>query len=415
VIDWTANTNKGTDRGYTGHEQLDDIGMVHMNGRLFDSRLGRFLQGDPLVQDPANLQNYNRYGYCFNNPMGCTDPSGFGFTDSLKWLDPAGYAAHKQMTRSTIGRVYIQIEIYVGSGFCGPWFAVCYGAGQAVNASISGYSDSQALKVGLISGATAQLNSYIGSNYSGVANVAAHAVVGCASAEAGGGSCRDGAVGAAIGSAYDQSGLTYTGQYAEVVNFVISSSVGGVASLASGGGFSDGARQAAYSYLFNCLAHECFAQGRDAESTFVDYLKSSGKRDEAGLDFNKWSDGENNFLGRPDIFSSGLAMVWDVKPDSIYGWGSGVEQIARYTSVSGYGAGTAGPLFGNQASITLRGSMNRYEYRFGGNGLVIYRALDASPMERVMHQYFMMHSTAKRDGPAPTSAPMPMPAPFVIP
>ncbi len=28
-------------RGYTGHEMLDDVGLVHMNGRLYDSALGR--------------------------------------------------------------------------------------------------------------------------------------------------------------------------------------------------------------------------------------------------------------------------------------------------------------------------------------------------------------------------------------
>ena len=138
-------------------------------------------------------------------------------------------------------------------------------------------------------------------------------------------------------------------------------------------------------YLFNCIAHECLAQGRDAERTFVGYLNSSGATDAAGLGFNRWSDGSGNyFMGRPDIFSPSLNMVWDVKPDSIYGWGSGAEQIGRYTSASGYDAGTAAPLFGGQSSIVLQGSMNRYEFSFGGNGLVIYRALDLSPMERCL-------------------------------
>ncbi|MDT9002474.1 RHS repeat-associated core domain-containing protein, partial [Paucibacter sp. APW11] len=70
VADWSSTLNAGTDRGFTGHEHLDDLGIVHMNGRLFDPRLGVFLQADPMLQDPFNLQNYNRYGYCYNNPMG---------------------------------------------------------------------------------------------------------------------------------------------------------------------------------------------------------------------------------------------------------------------------------------------------------------------------------------------------------
>lgn len=63
-----GSASSGTDRGYTGHEQLDDVGLIHMNGRMFDPRLGLFMQGDPFVQDPGNLQNFNRYGYCYNNP-----------------------------------------------------------------------------------------------------------------------------------------------------------------------------------------------------------------------------------------------------------------------------------------------------------------------------------------------------------
>ncbi|MBC3930030.1 HNH endonuclease, partial [Undibacterium sp. CY21W] len=39
--------------------------------------LGKFLSGDPLVQDPVNGQNYNRYSYVLNNPTNLTDPTGF--------------------------------------------------------------------------------------------------------------------------------------------------------------------------------------------------------------------------------------------------------------------------------------------------------------------------------------------------
>lgn len=47
-----------------------------MNGRLYDAKLHRFLQPDNYVQDPSNTQNYNRYGYCWNNSLKFTDPSG---------------------------------------------------------------------------------------------------------------------------------------------------------------------------------------------------------------------------------------------------------------------------------------------------------------------------------------------------
>ncbi len=65
------------DRGYTGHEHMAGFGLINMNGRLYDPYLQRFLSPDNYVQDPENTQNYNRYSYCLNNPLGYTDPTGF--------------------------------------------------------------------------------------------------------------------------------------------------------------------------------------------------------------------------------------------------------------------------------------------------------------------------------------------------
>ena len=79
VQDGAGNTLAGLtvlDRGYTGHEHLQSVGIIHMNGRLYDPKLHRFLQPDNYVQDPFNTQNYNRYGYCWNNPLKYTDPNG---------------------------------------------------------------------------------------------------------------------------------------------------------------------------------------------------------------------------------------------------------------------------------------------------------------------------------------------------
>ena len=44
------------DRGYTGHEHLQGVKLVHMNGRLYDPVLRRFLMPDNFVQDPFNTQ-----------------------------------------------------------------------------------------------------------------------------------------------------------------------------------------------------------------------------------------------------------------------------------------------------------------------------------------------------------------------
>ena len=31
------------------------MGVIHMNGRIYDPMLGRFMQGDPAIQDPEAL------------------------------------------------------------------------------------------------------------------------------------------------------------------------------------------------------------------------------------------------------------------------------------------------------------------------------------------------------------------------
>lgn len=75
-------------KGYTGHEMLDKLNLVHMNGRVFDPLTARFLSADPFVQAPDNGQSYNRYSYVLNNPTNLTDPSGFQWGD-LRTTSPA--------------------------------------------------------------------------------------------------------------------------------------------------------------------------------------------------------------------------------------------------------------------------------------------------------------------------------------
>lgn len=66
----------GLRRGYTGHEMLNEFGIINMNGRLYDPVLGRFFSPDPFVQCPDMAESFNRYSYCFNNPLKYNDPTG---------------------------------------------------------------------------------------------------------------------------------------------------------------------------------------------------------------------------------------------------------------------------------------------------------------------------------------------------
>ncbi len=70
-------TAEYTSRGYTGHEHMDETCLINMNGRVYDPLVGLFLSPDPVLQEPMNPLNYNRYNYVLNNPLKYTDPSGY--------------------------------------------------------------------------------------------------------------------------------------------------------------------------------------------------------------------------------------------------------------------------------------------------------------------------------------------------
>jgi RHS repeat-associated protein len=64
-------------RGFTDHEHLNEQQLIHMNGRVYDYNLGRFMSVDPLIQAPTSTQSVNPYSYIMNNPLAGTDPTGY--------------------------------------------------------------------------------------------------------------------------------------------------------------------------------------------------------------------------------------------------------------------------------------------------------------------------------------------------
>lgn len=73
--DWLAIANS-TRQGFTGHEMVDNLNLVHMNGRVYDPRLARFLSVDPLIGSLDDSQSVNPYAYVGNRPLNATDPTG---------------------------------------------------------------------------------------------------------------------------------------------------------------------------------------------------------------------------------------------------------------------------------------------------------------------------------------------------
>lgn len=71
-----------TPKGFTQHEHLNQLELIHMNGRVFDYALGRFFSVDPIIQFPLNSQSLNPYSYILNNPLSGTDPTGYCAEDA---------------------------------------------------------------------------------------------------------------------------------------------------------------------------------------------------------------------------------------------------------------------------------------------------------------------------------------------
>ena len=85
--DPTGSISSQTTRGFTGQEELADVGLVHMNGRVYDPLLGRFGTPDPTTENPFSTQGWNRYSYVGNSPLNFTDPSGYCFAGCF-WQAP---------------------------------------------------------------------------------------------------------------------------------------------------------------------------------------------------------------------------------------------------------------------------------------------------------------------------------------
>ncbi len=70
-----------TRRGFTFHEMLDNIGLIHMNGRVYDPVVGRFMSVDPIIGNLSDSQSANPFAYVGNRPLSFVDPTGHSAND----------------------------------------------------------------------------------------------------------------------------------------------------------------------------------------------------------------------------------------------------------------------------------------------------------------------------------------------
>ena len=190
-----------THLNFTGHESLDNVELIHMNGRVYDPMLGRFISADPMIQAPLMSQSLNRYSYVMNNPLSLVDPSGFFFKKLFRSI---GHFL-KKWGATIVG---IGLSFVPGLNFLAASFISSF-----VNSALNGGNFFQSLALGIVTGA---IGGGIAGNvikFGGLAGQIARGVLGGGIAggltsAAHGGSFWDGfAQGAAVGGAV--AGITY--------------------------------------------------------------------------------------------------------------------------------------------------------------------------------------------------------------
>ena len=300
----------GLPRGFTDHEHLEDLGLIHMNGRVYDPLLARFLSADPFIDGVGDSQKYNRYSYVHNNPLNATDPSGYlslkdvvkvvavvvaaYFTAGLAVYAYGGVTGLAAGATATFGQSLAAIAGANGLGLSlGGAIAAGAGAGFASGLGgslLNGGSIGEAFKAGIIGGVVGGIAGGLAYGVGSLHEAGkmgfwerafAHGGVQGAAAEVQGGEFRHGFyAGFFTASAAPVLSDGFTGMVEAAV-------IGGTASVLGGGKFANGAISGAFQYLLNDSQHD-----RDAailKSANASHA-SAGRHFETIEQYNAWID-----------------------------------------------------------------------------------------------------------------------------
>ena len=271
---------------------LDPVGLIHMNGRVYDPEIGRFLSADPHVQAPDDLQNWNRYSYVLNNPLSFTDPTGYFFKKLFKSIGKAlGSAfraigaAVKKILQNPIFRAILQI---VGCALLP--VAGCAALSGALTAAAGG-SLADSLKAAAFAFVQSYIWPAVGDFVGDVSTVGGalvkagvHGIVGGALSVAQGGTFLQGFAGSAAGAlgGFLAGGSGFVGQYGDgnfglaIGRALISGAAGCAGAVVTGGKCAEAAVTAAFASLWNgdrAGLGRAFI-GTDAQYTLDNYLRT---------------------------------------------------------------------------------------------------------------------------------------------
>ena len=295
-----------TPRGFTGHEHLDDFQLVHMNGRVYDPSLGRFMSADPFVQFAESTQGLNRYSYVNNNPLSFTDPSGYFLFGLVGQLFKPIRRFSRWLLSIPIVRTIANIAIGLS---CGPAAPGCMALGSAMIAGAAGGDIGDMFKAAAIAYVSAQAFQAVGQEFGNpefftadhLGKTIAHGTVGGFIAKASGGSFKHGFLGAAAGQlgapAID---LLPTAD----LRVVAAAVVGGTASKLGGGKFANGAVAGAFARL---------------------YAEPGGPTDKQGEGGTAFVGGAVDRWGRGPVWGAYQAHIEAGRAGAYFTWDQGAE------------------------------------------------------------------------------------------
>jgi RHS repeat-associated protein len=246
---------------------VDELGIIHMNGRIYDPELGRFLSADPNIQAPLNSQSHNRYSYVLNNPLKYTDPSGYSWW-SKTWKKVKRFYKKHWRTIVAIGAAFVTGGLALaalGYGFGAAGFTLAVAAGSAgipalmaagavggfVGGAIMTGTLKGAVRGAIFGGISAGISRGISlQGFDPVVADVLHGVAQGTLSEAFGGDFKSGFIGAFVGHSVGAK-LRQLMPDTIVGRTIAASVTGGIASKLGGGKFANGAVSAAFSHLFN--------------------------------------------------------------------------------------------------------------------------------------------------------------------
>ncbi|PCK32947.1 toxin TcdB middle/N-terminal domain-containing protein [Pseudoalteromonas piscicida] len=265
-------------RAFTGHEQVEQLDIVHMNGRIYDANLGRFLQADPFVQFPELTQSHNRYSYVLNNPLTYNDPSGYFLKKLMK------ITGLSSLLKAIAKIPILDAAVSIALGAYAPWALTLY---QGLKTYAVTGSFGAALKAMVISDLTIMASTAIGGNLSfdaggwtAAANVASHAAVGGITSVLQGGKFGHGFVSSLVTTSMKGFMNPQTTNFGNAyTRTAIAGLVGGTLSEITGGKFANGAVTSAMQWWYNAEKGGLVEKHKRAEKTFNDLVERGIRED----------------------------------------------------------------------------------------------------------------------------------------